>query len=121
ARGDHAAAPLVVLQPARGVVLVAHGHCSTPRADGCQARDAPAGILPARRTVAGAPRAGQPPISPGSAPVLAQDLPVEELLHRRGRLPQGGGAPRAPAPSSPRGGGGAAVARGAARRARRPR
>ena len=53
---DHAAAPLVLLQPARGLVLVAHGHRAAPHPHGLQAREA-AAATPAGSTSSGRCRA----------------------------------------------------------------
>ena len=121
AGGDHAPAPVVVLQSPRGLLLVAHRHRPDADPDGRQA-GAPAARRPApRRAVGGAARGGQPALPPRPPPVLASNLPVEEPLHRGGRCAEELGAAGAAPAAGARARGGPPLARGAPRGAGRAR
>ena len=102
---DHALAPVVVLQPLGDLVLVEDGPDPAPHRDGPPAR-AP---RPARPGPGRAVGASPPPRRPGLRPPRLRV--VEELLHRRRRLPQDVGGLRAPALAGPRDPRGARLAR----------
>src|SRR4029450_13717695 len=91
-----------------------------PNAKGPQAGAPDAARPPPRRALDGAAHGGEPAHRTDAAAVLAEDVPLEELLHRRGRRAEGLGAAGTAPPARPRARSGPAMARGASRGARRP-
>src|SRR5262249_41622166 len=118
---DHAAAPGVLLQYVRGLLLVADRHRSPSGHHGPQAGEVADPRTVAGRAVAGDARAGQPALSAHAKALLVAQPALEELLHRRRRRPQNLGAFFATPvpPARPRGGPGLAGA--ASRGLGRPR
>ena len=100
---------LVLLQHLRGLLLVADGPRPAPDPHGPPS-PSPGCRAPGGSTSCGARRASGEPRLPGVCRAVLGSLFVEELLHRRRRLPQGLGAPSAPPLARPRDRGGPRLA-----------
>src|SRR2546427_443998 len=122
ARRDHATAAAVLpVQHLRGLVLVADGDRPAPDHHGPEAGEVVAASPLAGRALARAAGEDEPPFPARARAVQLAEALLEERLHRRGRRPQDLGALHHASAPQACGRGGARVARGAARRPRRPR